>query len=325
MWTRWINYAHPYDGLMQEAVVPTLTGSQTAVLVAPHDDETGAPAKWRRVLYTARTETPDPEATIAAATTEKPAGVVLRHELTDARPTQPDLTSARALRIAALSRAFERAEVRTDEIRTDPRASPRAIEAALDECDRLRQLLLTDVEAAITTGLDARFGSRILPIAVLTPKCLTDHLLYRSARLIRSSLATWERQSATSNEGSASAARLAHAAQQDEWRPPHLAVCAHCTIVFRPRATARLCALCAHTKSSAPPLGYGHPPITKPGDRVRISVPQRHPRLDRLIIGYTDRTVGLCSECDTPFVAKRSDAGTCGRSACRMRRSRRCE
>lgn len=323
MWTRWINYAHPYDGLMQEAVVPTLTGSQTAVVVAPHDDATRAPAKWRRVLYTARTETPDPEATIAAATTEKPAGVVLRHELTDARPTQPDLTSPRALRIAALSRAFGRAEVRTDEFRRDPRAGPRAIEAALDERDRLRQLLLTEVEAAITTGLDARFGSRILPIAVLTPKCLTDHLLYGSVRLIRSSLATWESRLTTPNRGSAGAARLEHAAQQDEWHPPHLAACAHCTIVFRPRATARLCALCAHTKSSAPPLGYGHQPITQPGDRVRISVPQRHPRLDRLITGYADRTVGLCSECSAPFVAKRSDASTCGRSACRMRRSRR--
>jgi ribosomal protein S27AE len=70
-------------------------------------------------------------------------------------------------------------------------------------------------------------------------------------------------------------------------------------------------------------LGYGHTPITKPGDRVRISVPQRHPEIDRLIIGYVDRTVGLCSECGAPFAARRSDALTCGRSACRMQRMRR--
>lgn len=54
--------------------------------------------------------------------------------------------------------------------------------------------------------------------------------------------------------------------------------------------------------------------------KVRIAA---IPRLDRLIIGYADRTIGLCSECSAPFVAKRPDAGTCGRSACRMRRSRR--
>jgi hypothetical protein len=324
MSTRWIEFVHPYDGAMEDAAKPTLTGDRAAVVVAPYDAEACAPAKWSRVLYTTRAETPDPAATLAAALHWKPAGVILRHELTDAPPSRAAVANGRALRIAELAKEFVRAESRIAAIRRDPRASKRGVRASVEACDRIRGLLLVEVEAAITTGLDARFGFRILPVAVVTAACLADLFLYRTARLLRFALARWEpAQTPARTNLWTGADTLLRGAAQDEWRPDHLAVCTRCTVLFRPRATARLCETCAHTKSSAPPLGYGHAPITDPGDQARISVPRFHPKIDRMIIGYVDKTIGRCPECGAWFEARRSDAVTCPRSACRMRRKRR--
>lgn len=104
--------------------------------------------------------------------------------------------------------------------------------------------------------------------------------------------------------------------------PREICVCEACTLVFRParKAQSRYCRLCAK-RPAAPPLGAGHPPIQRAGDRATVRAPILAPPGSRIVVGWRNVTVGKCAECGEPF-SGRADTVTCS-AGCRKRRARR--
>jgi hypothetical protein len=104
-----------------------------------------------------------------------------------------------------------------------------------------------------------------------------------------------------------------------------LAVCAHCTVVFRPRrrkTLATACPMCAHRRGPlAPALGLPGQRLARNGDRVTVRAPVLAAPGSRIVVGWRTVLIGKCAECGNPFHG-RADRRTCS-PRCAQRRKRR--
>lgn len=299
MWARWLGYRIPHWRAMERAVAKTLVGSAYAVVRVGWDSSVDGPDEWHATFFTLTDETPDRDQAMAAAAEFKPAGVVLHHVVTDT--PHPDAAAPCDPRPAELASLVDRALSGRRALADRERASwfaPATLERLRRTSDETVERARSAVERAITDGLRARWGFPLIPPAIVKPEMMGDWILYRLTLTLREKLASF-------------------CSGSSAWWPRGIGVCRACTMVFAPRRRSfgEFCHLCC--KRPAEPFVVGQRTL-EPGTRQTVRTPKL---AGTMILGWTTTTIGLCPECETPFMGRR-DATACPGCANRVRQRR---